>query len=640
VRVQGPALLLLTVVLAAAPAAAADPGPPLSVDASAGRHAISPYIYGWNSAPFPLADEIDLPLDRRGGNRADTLNWQTGVENTGSDYFFENLPWCWSDAFNWCSPAPAASDAHRAYTDQIDADRAIGAKTLIDVPMLGYVPKAPAKYAHPFDCSFTKTAFMTQDAFDPYDTECGNGQNGGDGNWVTDTPQLDDAQAAGPAFQGDWVDDLTLRYRTAANGGVGFYELGNEPGLWDYTHHDWHPAPVDDAELWSKSRALASEIKARDPSANVLAFSEWGWPNYFCSAADIAGGGCDGGSDLAGWLLQQFKQWADDHDGERLIDYFDLHYYRQGGVGIEPTRSLWDPTYTDPSWINDKIRLLPRMHDWVDDNYPGTKISLSEYDLSNGDADEDNLLQADVLGIFARERLDLATLWPLEDATHYADAFRLFRNYDGSGSKFGETYVQSDSANQSQLAVYGAQRSGDGALTLVVVNKSLGDLTSSVSVAGFAPAGTAHVWRWTSVGGGIQPDADEPVAASGFTSTFPARSMTMLVIPPATPAAGDQPPPTSGGSTDVGPLPGSGPVSEPTPVPTPTRPPVRCRVPKLNGLSLKRAKAKLRKAHCRLGKATKKKSRARKGRVIAQKPKRGSVRRSGTKVSVVLSRGR
>ena len=68
--------------------------------------------------------------------------------------------------------------------------------------------------------------------------------------------------------------------------------------------------------------------------------------------------------------------------------------------------------------------------------------------------------------------------------------------------------------------------------------------------------------------------------------------------------------------------------------------PRRCKVPGLKALTLKKAKAKLRKAHCRLGKVTKKQSRARKGRVIAQSPKRGALRTNGAKVRVVLSRGR
>src|SRR5947209_4571738 len=98
--------------------ASANVGPALSVDVAAARHPISPYIYGWNFAPADIAAQIDLPVDRRGGNSADTLNWQTGVENHASDYFFENIPWCWDSDHGYCSGATAADGFH-AYTDQI-----------------------------------------------------------------------------------------------------------------------------------------------------------------------------------------------------------------------------------------------------------------------------------------------------------------------------------------------------------------------------------------------------------------------------------------------------------------------------------------------------------------------------------------
>jgi hypothetical protein len=70
------------------------------------------------------------------------------------------------------------------------------------------------------------------------------------------------------------------------------------------------------------------------------------------------------------------------------------------------------------------------------------------------------------------------------------------------------------------------------------------------------------------------------------------------------------------------------------------RVPIRCVVPRLRGLTLKQAKAKLKKAHCSLGKVTKKSSSKRKGLVIAQKPKAGTRGRFGLHVAVVLSRGR
>src|SRR3954462_10191516 len=494
-------------LLAPSAIAFADTGPALTVDASAARHPISPYIYGWNFAPAPLAAHIDLPVDRRGGNAADTLNWQNGVENHSNDFFFENIPWCWTR-----DPCDAGVSPSHSYTDQIDADRVIHAQSLIDVPMLGYVPK-DAAFSQPLPCSFTKADFATQDRFDePYDPGCGNGQNGN--NWVTNAPQLANATADSPAAEALWVDDLKARYNPAANGGVGFYELGNEPGLWNSTHHDWHPNPTSYDELRDKSLALAQQVKVHDAGAQIVGFSEWGWPNFFCSALDDTNNGCQasdvdranhGGTPIAEWFLQQFKAYADAHGGQRLLDYIDVHYYRQDdhSSGIAATRSLWDPSYKDPSWIDDTIRMIPRMRDWVANNYPGTKTAFTEYDLAVDDGDTnthidlDNLIQADVLGIFGREGLDLATLWPeTTDLGHYQDAFRLFRNYDGGHSKFGETAVASESAEQAKLSLYAAQRSSDSALTIVAINKTADDLTSSVALTGFAPGGPAQVWQW------------------------------------------------------------------------------------------------------------------------------------------------
>jgi beta-lactam-binding protein with PASTA domain len=70
------------------------------------------------------------------------------------------------------------------------------------------------------------------------------------------------------------------------------------------------------------------------------------------------------------------------------------------------------------------------------------------------------------------------------------------------------------------------------------------------------------------------------------------------------------------------------------------KPAAACIVPKLKGKSVKAAKRALTKAHCRAGKITKKFSKAKKGRVISQKPKPGKHLAAGTKVSFAVSKGR
>ncbi len=522
--------------------AAAATGPMLSVDAAAGQQPISPLVYGMNfasdQASTSEASAVGLPIDRWGGNTTDTYNWQLDSSNLGNDWYFENVADCFSAAGNYCNNGAGPNIS--AYQQFIDGDRAIGAQTLLTLPLMGYVAK-DAPFEHPFTCGFPATTFSAQDGFDPYDSNCGNGTEGGTA--LASDPTRDGVAIDPASNASGWVNALVARYGTAAHGGVGYYELGNEPALWNSTHRDMNPAATTYDELWQKSETTAAAVKAVDPSAKVLAFSEWGWPNYFCSADD--GDLCTasspdraahGGLPIVAWLLSQAHAYDVQHGG-RLFDYLDLHYYRAGGETTDVTRSLWDPTYTDPSWVNSTIELTPRMRQWVSQYDPGLGLSLSEYNLSI-DTSQANyavtnaLIQADTLGIFAREGVGIATRWALSnDGPDIADAFDMYRDYDGKGSRFGDTYVRSQSTDQGSLAVYGATRASDGALTAMVINKTAAAATWPLSLSGFQPAASAQTWRWT--GGAIVRAPDQALDASGFTATYPADSITLYVIPPA-----------------------------------------------------------------------------------------------------------
>jgi hypothetical protein len=112
------------------------------------------------------------------------------------------------------------------------------------------------------------------------------------------------------------------------------------------------------------------------------------------------------------------------------------------------------------------------MRAWVNTHYPGTKLAISEYNWGALNHINGALAQADVLGIFGRERLDLATLWaPPEFDDPGAFAFRMYRNYDGAGSAFGDLNVPASSGDQEKLSIYAARRNQDGRLTLMVINK-------------------------------------------------------------------------------------------------------------------------------------------------------------------------
>jgi subtilisin family serine protease len=77
-----------------------------------------------------------------------------------------------------------------------------------------------------------------------------------------------------------------------------------------------------------------------------------------------------------------------------------------------------------------------------------------------------------------------------------------------------------------------------------------------------------------------------------------------------------------------------------TPAAPPPPPAVHCVVPRLAGKTLAGARTALTRARCALGRVTRRRSRVRRGRVVAQSVRPGTRRPRGSRVGVVLSRGR
>ncbi len=175
------------------------------------------------------------------------------------------------------------------------------------------------------------------------------------------------------------------------------------------------------------------------------------------------------------------------------------------------------------------------MQQWIDPNYPGTNLAITEYSWGAIDSITGAIAQADILGIFGAYGLGMGTLWGTPATTDPgAFAFKIFLNYDGSGSQFGQTGVSATSSNPDTLAIYAAQRS-DSALTILVLNKTTGDISDSISLANFTPAGTAQVWQYgqANLGAIVRQSSDLTVGGNSLNATFPAYSMTLLVIPQA-----------------------------------------------------------------------------------------------------------
>jgi hypothetical protein len=566
-----------------APAVAA--GPILTIDTANQTHSISPYIYGMNAylLTSAAATAANITIDRWGGDSTSRYNYQLDVTNSASDWYFENQPGTGGDGGN---PVAGVS----AFDALAQGNSAIGVKTLGTVPVLGWVARNSTS------CSFPASQYPGQFAVDA-GRQCGDGEmpNPSNPSAPTDISGNDPtvtSTVVGSAWAGQWVTYLVNKFGTAANGGVAFYDLDNEPAWWDAVHRDVHPQPSTYDEVTDNDIATAQAIKAADPTAAVNGPVVDYWWNYFYSKKDIESGWGSGpcyqpwshpadraahnGVPFVEYYLQQFAT-LETKNSVRLLDYLDLHTYfaatylgnsvaftSAGDTGVQQarlnsTRALWDPTYTDPSFLQPNFitdsnytasctppaqapQLIPMMQAWIAKDYPGTKTAISEYNWGGLESINGALAQADILGIFGSYGLDLGTFWPTSTPATQVPAvmaFEMYRNYDGNNSTFGDISLASTTTNQGALAVYSALRTADNNVTVIVINKTYGDLTPALSLQNFTPNGPAKVFLYSNGNLGAivaQPSLTvTPPAAGGSTSTVsttcPAQSITLLVLP-------------------------------------------------------------------------------------------------------------
>jgi hypothetical protein len=536
--IAAPALLLSAV--AARSVMTSGPAPvTIAIDAAANRHPISPLIYGINFGTKATLDALRVPLNRTGGNSASAYNWRLDARNAGKDWYFESLP---------VDPA----DINDQFNDRfVTLTQAAHAAPIVTIPMLGRVAKLGPNREKLASFSIAKYGPQPNHDVDGF-PDAGNGMTP-DNTPITGNDPNDSTVPDEPADQRARVADLMQRFGGANAGGVRYYAMDNEPSLWHLIHRDEHPVGAHAREIANKVIAYSAAVKAVDPFARVLAPEEWGWQGYLYSGFDqqyAEAHGLDhapdrrnetGGAAYVPWLLAQWKKAG------HPVDIFSLHFYPQGGEYSEAgvtdnqnialtrnrsTRDLWDANYKDPTWINSVVALIPMMRRWVDTYYyPGTPIAITEYNWGGDTLMNGATAQADILGIFGREGLDMATRWgTIDPSMPVFKAFSMYRNYDGKGAAFGAISVAAKAPDPDTVAAFAALRSQDGKdMTVMVINKQL-DRQADVALVldHFAAQGGVETWRLAN--NQIFRLDDSRYIGGSLRATLPPQSVTMFVL--------------------------------------------------------------------------------------------------------------
>ena len=410
------------------------------LDCRAPGHRISPLVYGIAGAGDDPASvwELGATARRWGGNGSSRYNWELGnAWNTNHDWFFRNVPVSHRSSFS--------------YEQFLDENARHGVATALTVPMLGWVAKDATSYSFPV----SELGRQAQSAPDLPDA--GNGVRL-DGTLLPAAPARTSVRST-PESVERWVRAIRARDLERGRRRVHAYILDNEPMLWHETHRDVRSEPATYDELLERTIAYASAIRRADPGATIAGPAAWGWLEYQYSAADVKAGverrpdrRKHGDVPLLAWYLRKIREY-EERTRTRLLDVVDVHFYpandavgasekgatdpASAALRIRSTRSLWDPTYVDESWIGERMAVIPLVRDWIAKSHPGLGISIGEWNFGAEGHMSGGLAVAEVLGRFGLEGLHSAYYWTYPPARSPAFwSFRAYRNYDGAGGRF------------------------------------------------------------------------------------------------------------------------------------------------------------------------------------------------------------
>lgn len=517
----------------------------ITVNTAGDRHAISPLIYGVNNGSSP---EANIASRRQGGDRYTTYNWENNASNSG--HWTDNPEQDHISDALLTGYVPSSQPA-RAMTDFHDLSIGQGCYSLVTL-QAGYVARdingvvTPAQAVPNLD-RWRKVKFRKGSPF-------------------TSTPDPDDDYV----YMDELVHFLVNRYGPASSiNGIKGYGISNEPGLWSQIHPRCHPVKEGYRDIFDISIGLATAVKDVDPSAEIFGGVTFGFSEMenFQDAPD------KNSYARYTWYIDALldtMRVASAAAGRRLMDALDVHWYSEaeGDTPYEPVawsgdepdnaaarvqapRSLWDTTYVEKSWITgnpgrfshtralfaeEPIALIPRLKKSIDSYFPGTKLAFGEFGYGGYNHISGGLAVADALGIFGRFDVYYANHWDSLNGFVGA-AYKLYRNYDGARSVFGDTSITCATSDINDCTAY-ASTDTDGNLHLIVINKNMTrSLNCTIDIVG-GSFDQGRAWIFDGSGPEIRSNGAVATGAGQVTYTAPPFSASHIVLPRRTSGAG------------------------------------------------------------------------------------------------------
>ena len=294
-------------------------------------------------------------------------------------------------------------------------------------------------------------------------------------NWTADSTTL---------ILDHWFNTLSLDKEQ-----LKYWNMDNEPEIWNGTHDDVMPVQVSAEEFMQRYFEVAKKARERYPEIKLVGpvtANEWQWYNW---PSVITSGGKN-----YPWLEYFIKRVAEEQatSGVRLLDVLDIHFYpgsNKANEVVQFHRVYFDKDYVFPeangvknvngSWDASQTReyIFERCKDWLEQYIGpehGVTFGVTETGISTINASTTAVWYASTLGEFMKHpEMEIFSPWTWQNGMW--EVLHLYSRYNKS------IFVPATSTEEEFVSAYPTINEAGDSVSVVLVNRSV-SLTKSVKL--------------------------------------------------------------------------------------------------------------------------------------------------------------
>jgi hypothetical protein len=437
----------------------------VTVNASQGKKAVSPYIYGRNESfdkSVIFYKDAGLRFARmNAGNNATKYNWRKKI--TSHPDWYNNVY-----GNDWDKTSKDISSKHPDM------------QVMWAFQLLGRVASGNAFNFN--DWGYNQSQWWE-----------GVHQNLAGGG----TPNTTGTNPGKAAKEGDinlytetWPADSTVEILTHWFGpkGIGlnknqflYWNMDNECDVWNGTHDDVMPTLISASAFMDRYIEVAKKARALFPGIKIcgpVTTSEWQWYKWGSESIRMDG-------KYYSWFEYFIKRCADEEkaSGIRVLDVFDIHHYPYAPTdndALQNHRIFYDKTYNYPGanglytinggWdtSSKKEYIFQRINDWLTKHYGanhGITPGLSEWSPGPSNPNLASVIYASHLGTFANSSVEYFTPW-----TWFNGMWETLHLFSRSAKSIS---ISSISSLENSVSAYTTVNEKTDSMTVIIVNRDM-----------------------------------------------------------------------------------------------------------------------------------------------------------------------